>query len=646
VPKWKLSPRIEPPEIPRWQLETLAQERAAELDAGKHKNKPDNAQQNSTQTQEEMRSPSLLGSGGKPDGTETSSTLAEEINYSPDWKSDAPTRNLALEQNFSIERECSIVRTASKDCIKARRRKQKRWEKGDIFDSSCCDDGLSIASFVKSSETLSFLFNKLGCFGVVDAIFEPSNDFDETFTLCSETDESDEAESLQESYSTRGTHLVGMTSTDYTEREDNARRGLGELEPMLSTLESYKRFLEKGESEPIQLEFISNLLTGMEDKLEVYTGYRRRGRRGGHRGKATLQAVSRQVDEVSKLILRTVEDFIDEKLLQAMHLEEESISTSSWTMEDTVNSITTDGEYGADHARIENNSLALSQALSFDRNSKAPSADRSPFSSSVSVKASPAPSDDQDHLGTVTSSHLEAGATQKFLSSNRGISLDPPESTTKETIANDITDDPSNIIAGGERDDKSEQSSNSNTSRTTLVKNLTKVLSLSPMRNRNKSPMSPGSLRDRAQGVARLDKALFIPSQDDVKPGYRLPPLKPRYQKPPQQIAEHSSHLFAGIKASSSWGNGGIGFKTKMKRRNSEGSDTLVLLQEAYEEDDSMSGIEAVRDSLESGTSLVNNMDEDCMIMVQETFDGDNILLGVESVVGIAGAPLGKLPVD
>jgi hypothetical protein len=510
VPLWKLDPVLEPPSIPRWQTETAVQERA---DEGVIRDSPRTSVQERP-TQEQTVTPEREDVRVK-DSTRTASReiLRLELNAIK-YEYDPNRRQEHWDFAHKVTNELPSpphIRMPSK------------------FEIPSKKQNLSL-----SIENFSTILNKFGCFGMVDGICQPTTDFDEDYFTLFSDDSLTEAESyISKSDIHDKTEIKEVdsstTASSQSRNEETTRKGLGELGPMVATLESFKSFLALGESKKSHLRYISRLLYRMEDKLQEYRGYRRRTDPDPRENDANLETVSQQVDEVNKLILRVIEDFIDEQLMKVTKVGNSSLLSTfmddmdgmdeSLTLGELDNDMTTIGDDTItlfDEPPNENDYVVVPPADSFDRDYRPQSvgdSSRLPKKSTLIPRKDATCSDDS---GSPSSPGL-ASDKALFLSSE---TCTDDQNTIRRLNADDSNDHKSN------RDDKSQRSSKSNTSRTTMMKNLSKVISRSPKTSRNTQHASPSTNRKSSQGITDLDGMLFVPAQHESKQG--LPPLQPK----------------------------------------------------------------------------------------------------------------------
>jgi len=171
-----------------------------------------------------------------------------------------------------------------------------------------------------------------GCFNMMDDIFHPRPDdltmatgFDDATTRRTVSDD----EASERGFVSTKRRYTFDNSTFETDGETKdldelTQRGLFELGPMITILEKFRIFLDGDESDPTQREYMTSLLEMMEERLQQYGGYRRRSR-------STVlpdsHTVSEHIEDVNRLILRIVEDFIDKQLMKATN----GVEALSWS---------------------------------------------------------------------------------------------------------------------------------------------------------------------------------------------------------------------------------------------------------------------------------------------------------------------------
>jgi hypothetical protein len=584
IPLWKLNPKVEHPSVPRWQIETAVQERAAqELTVA-------------SETDEGMIMDSpRISSREKP------RPEVDEIKYKPNGKED----------------HRGFVKNVMNEVPSPPRIRRPTKIKTTSTEKTPC---LSIDRF-------STILNKFGCFGVVDRICEPTTDFSEDFTLFSGTSVTyaelliSKSEDLANHDETDGKDVGSSnTPTSQSRNGERARRGLGDLGPMVTMLESFKSFLALGNSKASHLRYISGLLHRMEDKLQEYRGYRRKSNPDQREHEANLNSVSQQIDEVNKLILRVIEDFVDEQVMKVTEVDSSSLlSTSMYDVDDSLilgeldNDWTTIGdETGTlyDEPPDESDSVVIPPAVSFDRDYRPPTVGGSLAPNESTSRPREEATTGRDGSGPLSSpalasSHIQVLSAETCSEDQKLIPrlLSTDEKDDHKSFGNG-SQSPSRASKGSNRDDKSLISSKSNTSRTTLIQNLSKVMSRSPKTRNKKQHASPSPNRNSVQGITDLDGTLFVPAQQESKEG--LPPLRPRPRRGREQVPVDINDIDTCGEATPQTSTRSFSAGRKMfERRGSASSDTNGSLRSV------VSGTKDVVQSPVSVTCVVDPMDDD-----------------------------------
>ncbi len=705
IPKWKLKPRIEPPHIPRWQLETAAQERAAAEREAEQRTATEREAKQRAATERGAVEGSAAERGAGERASSDQPQVPTQSLKEPNVKTDCGTSGLTTgiptlpktsEGEVPEDGPSTMPKYVSGLLFETMKRLQKtrhKWtnsgtacftginamecpvvlersdastigsraqintngstiEDGrfrnnlsvksfdDLKECTTCDDIHSFDNFISRSVKMTSLLNKLGCFGMVDPILKPSNDFDENFTYCSATYATDTIVSddgASECKSTGKSPFVekSVPNNEVAVIEYLTDKGFGELAPIISMLARFKSFLAQGKSDPLQLQHISNLLCNMEDNIQEYGGYRRRRGKYQADNSADFQTLSDQIDDLNKLILRVVEDFIDDRLFDATDTEMLSLAsalseaevasllreTDTLLGEEDMSTLGDESFSFEDETEMGNESMLDPRTLSPQRK-YLPSIVTRSFS--MKSKHSMTRGDDRSIL-----SFMLAGGRAEFVSADKFIQ-DHEFRSAPRFIKYDKENAGPNLNVGTSRDDSSLMTSQTNGSRTShLANTFSNVFSRSPKRGKPEHEMRKDKIQARTVRPFPLDNAVLASSEDALNP--RLPPLDPR--------SNHGSRKDSPVRRL-------FGGRHKTKRRGSGGSETRIFLQEAIDDKGStMSGIESIADLSQSGMSFVDvfdsrSADPKSVVIVQESSDGDSSLLAIESIVGIAASPI------
>lgn len=666
VPKWKLEPKIEPPSIPRWQLETAAQERAAAEQAKVVKESPT---QTNTKTDEHniakksemspdiQTPPQQIEVPNDANSTTPQSLISDLLLETTDISPQIMQNDPLFGNSFvgtinAIEVPAGLLgshnrvhKTESRHNIREGvigndifRNDRDEQSLEDYLDATMCDETILFDNFIANSVKMSSFFDRLGCFGMVDQIIEPPTDFEENFTYCTVTEASDTDGSFDDNSEWEST---GSTCLDTAEVDDEAaavefltQRGFGELAPMISMLATFKYFIARGTSDPMQLQYISNLLAKMEDKLQDYGGYRRRSDKNHAEKNVDFTTLSHQIDELNKLILRIVEDFIDERLFEATNVEVASLPSafsdgdveSFFTGNETrlgeeSYTVQEDSFSEQDHTETGNASLMISKAASPTRK-YLPSF----FSRSFSTKSNE--SSKLRDAASISSFGLTKG-NATFISADKFV-----QNKKLRSVPTNVKCDPGSVRKGQRTSASSEvvslTTSQTSSSRTHVMRNVSKLFSRSPKRESIKAQLVDKEGNKATEKVHRLEDTIFVAAPETSSPG--LPPLDPKSFHGKSQ-ASPARRLFGG--------------KRMAKRRSSSGSETRIFLHETVDDKNStVSGIESVVQMPScSGMSFVDTVDTssvnpNSVIIFEEVSDLDNEQFAIESIVGIAATPL------
>jgi hypothetical protein len=645
VPKWKLQPLIKRRSIPTWELVTAAQEKFAEEQETAKRSEEQLAITPSLQPKAEQEE--VRGNGNEPvSSCAIKTTASQEGSDAPE-----PVKEVTFPADPLVVRNDTIappetitgyMNTTDKDQGLESRTKDKTLEEQTSTrekDMKLIVDFMQTKVSVKKEtpddtanrSALSSFLNKLDCFWMVDPIIEPTTDFEDNFTYCSATDESD-ASHRNETDEPQNGPDEKITDGEREAIEFLNEQGLDELPPMIKTLSKCNDILAEGQTDPTQLEYISNLLCHMEYKLQDYAGYRRRNDREQPESETDIQRIFSQIDELKKLIFRIVEDFIEDHMVNPWNTEvsslrsalsdgdTDSLPTATGTLDEHDATSTLGDDSLAQPDILEGKDVTIS--IQADPSSPGHNNLASLLGSTLSLTSDM--STKRIENTSVASSKLETGDTE-FVSAELFVG-----NPTLQTVpAHDDGDDcastpPNQSVANQEIAPKNEvclAPQVKTTNKSNLMKNLSRLLSRSSKKDRSKHQESEDRNPNATEESSRIVK-----KEKDVHKTTSLA-IEPMSNK---------------LRSQSSPARRFFGSRQVTKNESVMSKNTRITLQEAVDNDGSaITEIESVAHVPQRNTPIFTPSSPDShssVMILPELSHGDNELYAIESIVRTAAA--------
>lgn len=647
VPKWKLQPLIKRRTIPTWELVTAAQEKfAAEQETAK-RSEEQLAITPSPQPKAEQEK--VRGNDNEPvSSCAIQTTASQEESDTPE-----PVKEVTFLADPLVVKNDTIappetttghMNTTDKDQGLESRTKDKALEEQASTrekDMKLIVDFMQTKVSVKKEtpdntanrSALSSFLSKLDCFWMVDPIIEPTTDFEDNFTYCSATDESD-ASHRNETDEPQNGPDEKITDGEREAIEFLNEQGLNELPPMIKTLSKCNDILAEGQTDPTHLEYISNLLCHMEYKLQDYAGYRRRNDREQPESETDIQRIFSQIDELKKLIFRIVEDFIEDHVVNPWNTEvsslrsalsdgdTDSLPTATGTLEDHDATSTLGDDSLAQPDILEGKDVTIS--IQADPSSSGHNNLASLLGSTLSLTSDM--STKRIENTSVVSSKLETGDT-KFVSAELFVGNPTLQAVPAHDDGDDCASSPPNQSVANQEitpinDEVCLSTHNEKTSsKSKLMKNLSRLLSRSSKKDRSKHQEPEDRNPNATEESSRILK-----KEKDVHntKSLTMEPMSTR------------------LKSQSSPARRFFGSRPVTKNESVMSKNTSITLQEAVDNNGSaITEIESVAHVPQRNTSFFtpSNTDSHSSVMIlPELSHGDNELYAIESIVRTAAA--------